>query len=262
MEQTNVGHDNYGNHNFGNDNFGHHNFGNDNYGNQNNGDKNYGNRNEGNENCGHKNSGDNNQGSQNIGHNNQGHGNWGDDNVGIANEGDKNIGCFNIGYGHIGLFNNKSTGYGLHMFNKPVSTLQARRISHYLMYYNLRLQESLETPRLSVNEWVSPEYMSQEEKNMNPSYTTLGGYLRCNEHREALKKWYKGGGLNMDGVKETCGILDIRELPHFDEDIFYDIVGVHLSDEAESKPDPVLQIATPEDIIELNGMRYARIGDD
>lgn len=93
-----------------------------------------------------------------------------------------------------------------------------------------------------MTEWVSSENMTDEEKELNPAYTTTGGYLRVYNYKDAWAKAWAGA---TDEDKEL-----LYKLPNFDADVFKKISGIdvkqqkkrQLSDddgnEAVGKEDP------------------------
>lgn len=62
--------------------------------------------------------------------------------------------------------------------------------------------------------------MSEIEKQENPSFSCIGGYLKKYEYKEAFTKSV------IEASKEDRDL--IRALPNFDADIFLEISGVDL----------------------------------
>ena len=63
--------------------------------------------------------------------------------------------------------------------------------------------------------------MTAEEKELNPSYETAGGYLKVfsqDENRNMAQKWWD----ELDDSEKRC----IFAIPNFDEDIFYRCTGI------------------------------------
>ena len=72
-------------------------------------------------------------------------------------------------------------------------------------------------------QWVDKEDMTAEEKELNPSYETAGGYLKVfsqDENRNMAQKWWDELD---DSEKKT-----ILSIPNFDADIFYKCTGVNV----------------------------------
>jgi len=192
--QGNSGLGNSGNYNSGDYNSGHRNSGDRNSGNYNSGDYNSGHRNSGDRNSGHYNSGDRNSGNRNSGYCNSGHRNSGDRNSGHYNSGDRNSGVFNTNEPNARLFNKE--------YDKKLSELNIPYIY------------------LPLNEWVSESEMTAEEKENNPKFYVLKGYLKKLSYEEAWKVAWEN--LQKDEKEK------FTSLPNFDKDIFFEITGVQL----------------------------------
>lgn len=67
--------------------------------------------------------------------------------------------------------------------------------------------------------------MTDEEKQKNPTYTTTGWYLKVYDYKEAFQKAYR------EAPKEQ--IEQLKNLPHFDAEVFYQISGIKV-DEVET----------------------------
>ena len=68
---------------------------------------------------------------------------------------------------------------------------------------------------LKLNEWVGSEYMTEEEKESNPSHETTGGFLRTREYKDAWKLYW---------TETDQAVRDkFLNLPGFDAEIFFDI---------------------------------------
>jgi len=125
-------------------------------------------------------------------------------NIGKGNTGKGNSGDFNSGDFNSGLFNtNEPT---LRLFNKETDI----KLSNFkIPYINLPL-----------NEFIFESIMTIEEKESNPNYKTLGGYLKTLSYKEAWKEaWSKA-----DDEKRQ----EFLDLPNFDKGIFKEITGVEV----------------------------------
>ena len=73
---------------------------------------------------------------------------------------------------------------------------------------------------LPLNEWVSESEMTAEEKENNPKFYVLKGYLKKLSYEEAWKVAWEN--LQKDEKEK------FTSLPNFDKDIFFEITGVQL----------------------------------
>ena len=144
------------------------------------------NRNSGNRNSGNRNSGDGNSGDRNSGNGNSGNG----------NSGDNNSGCI------IGHFSSIKQYF---LFNKPCTEEQANEV------YNLELWRYF-----YLTEWISPDKMTDKEKEKHPFFQTTDGYLKTYTYQEA---WAKV-------PKEI--IEKIKKLANFDKDVSKEITGLEI----------------------------------
>ena len=145
-------------------------------------------------NSGNYNSGNYNSGNRNSGHCNSGHYNSGDCNSGDYNSGNYNSGVFNTNEPNARLFNKE--------YDKKLSELNIPYIY------------------LPLNEWVSESEMTAEEKENNPKFYVLKGYLKKLSYEEAWKVAWEN--LQKDEKEK------FTSLPNFDKDIFFEITGVQL----------------------------------
>jgi len=145
-------------------------------------------------NKGQGNSGLGNSGNYNSGDYNSGHRNSGDRNSGHYNSGDRNSGVFNTNEPNARLFNKE--------YDKKLSELNIPYIY------------------LPLNEWVSESEMTAEEKENNPKFYVLKGYLKKLSYKEAWKVAWEN--LQKDEKEK------FTSLPNFDKDIFFEITGVQL----------------------------------
>ena len=69
--------------------------------------------------------------------------------------------------------------------------------------------------------WINEKYMTNSEKEENPTWKCSGGYLKTievtNEDRQA---WWD----NLDDEEQE----EIKRLPNFDEEIFKEITGIEV----------------------------------
>ena len=184
------------------------NTGNCNTGDCNTGDCNTGNCNTGDCNTGNRNTGNCNTGDWNTGNCNTGDWNTGDWNTGNCNTGDWNKSSFNTG-----CFNTEEQKITL--FNKPSDITYndwLRSDARYLLN---------QIPK-DVVEWVYEEDMTDEEKAVNPTYETTGGYLKVLNESECGQLWW--GSLS-DFQKNY-----IKSIPNFDAEIFEQCTGIKVDE--------------------------------
>src|SRR5574344_462932 len=210
----NSGNNNSGSWNSGNNNSGNGNSGNNNSGNGNSGNNNSGSWNSGNNNSGSWNSGNNNSGSWNSGNNNSGDGNSGnrnsgDWNSGNRNSGNRNSGDWNSGNRNSGFFNTDSPL--VRIFNKETNVPRDNIDFPSFFYFDLTV-------------WVSHDTATDEEKEEHKQeIETCGGFLKTLDYKEAFKlAWDKASEEEHEQVKQ---------LPNFDADIFYEISGIDVRGE-------------------------------
>ena len=168
------------------------NTGKDNTGIGNAGDENTGNRNTGNENTGNENTGNWNTGNRNTG-------NW---NTGDWNSTDFSTGCFNTKEEKIRLFNKRSN-----WTYRDWRCSSARDLMCDCPY--------------TKTVWINEKYMTDSEKEENPTWERTGGYLKIIEATNKDKqKWWD----NLDDEDQE----EIKSLPNFDKDIFKKITGIEV----------------------------------
>jgi len=195
MTDSNTGHSNTGHSNTGNSNTGY--------------------RNTGNSNTGYRNTGNWNTGNRNTGNSNTGDWNTGDWNTGNRNTGNRNTGDWNTGDWNTGYFNT-TTPEAVRAFNSDCSREE---------WDNANKPNWLYHP--SPTTWVSDSKMTGQEKVDNPTFRTCGGYLRKNEWHEEWRKEYENASAE--------DIQAVRDLPNFDAEIFKEITGLDLSENAAPK---------------------------
>ena len=141
-------------------------------------------------NSGDRNSGNRNSGNRNSGHMNSGH--W--------NSGDMNS----------GFFNSKTPEFIL-AFNKPCRLENWRKSDKPWDLLNITLTI-----------FIDESNMSEKEKEAYPFYKITGGYLKRFTYKEAWINSFK---------KASKGEIELlKKLPNFDEDVFFDITGISVSD--------------------------------
>jgi len=211
------------------------NTGNKNNGYYNSGDYNSGDCNSGNKNSGDYNSGNCNNGNYNSGHYNSGHYNSGDCNSGKCNSGDYNIGCYNIGEYNSGDFNsgNYNSGhynsgeYNSGNYNSGDCNTNTPTVRLFNkdsgLEFNGKIHNKLKNILYNLTkplcEWVSESNMSDTEKQNNPDYKTLTGYLKVNK--------FMRNDIKISKEDEYF----LRSLPNFDEAILLECTGIDLSNQ-------------------------------
>ena len=141
-------------------------------------------------------------------------GNW---NYGSNNVGDCNIGNFNTGDWNASSYN---TG----CFNTEVPTMTLFNKPSDWTYYDWLESDArlllMSIPKETI-QWIDKEDMTDEEKEVNQSYETAGGYFKVfsqDENRNMAQKWWN----ELDDSEKRC----IFAIPNFDEDIFYRCTGI------------------------------------
>ena len=163
------------------------------------------------DNTGENNSGDWNSGNWNSGNWNSGVRNSGDGNSGDGNSGNWNSGVRNSGYGNStdresGIFCSEQGT--VRMFNKPTN-LKWEEINHP------------DFSDFKLNEWVSEDDMTDEEKKSEPNFYVMKGYLKTISWNDAWTKfWLETNEENRQKV---------LDLPNFDAVIFKDITGIDVA---------------------------------
>ena len=225
----NAGNWNAGSRNEGDWNTGDRNIGDCNTGNYNTGDYNTGGRNSGNcntgcANAGKGNAGERNDGDWNAGDCNEGNYNTGDYNSGDSNTGTWNIGKHNSGNCNIGSWNtgdwNKSF-FNTGCFNTEETTIMLFNKPSDWTYHDWLESEArfllTQMPKRTVK-WVYKNDMTDEEKELHPTYEIAGGYLKRLKNLDLIQSWWNNLSLM---EKET-----IKAIPNFDPDIFYECTGI------------------------------------
>jgi hypothetical protein len=73
-----------------------------------------------------------------------------------------------------------------------------------------------------LTQWVAVYEMSEEEKQQYPEHKTTRGYLKTLGYKEAFLQSFQKAGREDQAA--------VRNLPCFDEEIFFDISGIKLSE--------------------------------
>ena len=133
--------------------------------------------------------------------------NTGNKNTGNSNTGDWNItdfstGCFNTKEEKIRLFNKRSNW-----------TYRDWR-------YSSARDLMCDCP-YTKTVWINEKYMTDSEKEENPTWKCSGGYLKINEVTdEDRQAWWD----NLDDEEQE----EIKSLPNFDKEIFKEITGIEV----------------------------------
>src|SRR3990167_783310 len=190
--------------------------------------------NTGDHNTGCCNTGDGNSGDGNTGDGNSGDGNSGDYNTGYCNSGDYNTGYCNSGYSNSGYFNTNEPK--MRLFNKESD------FTYTELYKQDKFPDFYE---FYLAKWISEEEMSEQEKQEHDYYSTIGGYLKKYEYKQAWANFWK------ETSEENR--QKFLNLPNFNADIFKDITGIDISMIVPTNCENTLNI------IELNGKKYKQL---
>ena len=87
------------------------------------------------------------------------------------------------------------------MFNQPTNLLRSKVNVPYI--------------DLKLTEWV--EYTDDEKAN-DPNKAFIGGYLKTYSYKEAWANW--------DKVADKSAKKQIKSLPNYDADVFFEITGL------------------------------------
>lgn len=148
------------------------------------------------------NTGDENTGNKNTGNKNTGNSNTGNSNTGDWNITDFSTGCFNTKEEKIRLFNKRSKW-----------TYRDWRCS-------LARDLMCDCPHTKTV-WINEKYMTDSEKEENPTWECTGGYLKTiNATKEDKQAWWD----NLDDEEQE----EIKRLPNFDKEIFKEITGIEV----------------------------------
>ena len=138
----------------------------------------------------------------NTGKDNTGRGNAGNRNTGDWNSTDFSTGCFNTKEEKIRLFNKRSK-----WTYRDWRCSSARDLMCDCPY--------------TKTVWINEKYMTDSEKEENPTWKRTGGYLKTIEVTDEDKqKWWD----NLDDEDQE----EIKSLPNFDKEIFKEITGIEV----------------------------------
>lgn len=144
----------------------------------------------------------------------------GDRSTGHYSTGDWSTGDWSTGYYSTGNWSisHYSTGYfsnidysGLSLFDTPITKSELEKISFPSWIY------------FDLTKWIPENEMNDREKIDNPNYKTTEGYLKVYDYQEAWKIAY-------DSVSREEQ-LKIKDIPHFNADIFFKISGIRIDEE-------------------------------
>ena len=162
------------------------------------------------------NTGDCNTGNRNTGYRNTGNCNTGNCNTGDRNTGNCNTGDCNTGNRNTGDCNTGNRNTGLFNTNEPLARLFNKECD--LTLSQLRQENKVPTINLPLVVFVDINKMTKAEKTNYPQSSTIGGYLKVLDYKQAWKKFWKQ--TTMENKKKFfC-------LPNFDAKIFTEITGI------------------------------------
>ena len=133
-------------------------------------------------------------------------------NTGDRNTGDRNTGHYNTGDYNTGYFNT-TTPTTMSVFNGKIVDREKGYAS---------LPGWLRSARPS--HWVSASDMSEDEKEENPDWDTVGGFPRNRSMKEAYAKAWANSDQDVEAVENILG---------FDRKIWIEITGLDLWDGEE-----------------------------
>ena len=153
-----------------------------------------------------------NTGKDNTGNRNTGDRNTGDRNTGDWNTGDRNTGDWNSTDFSTGCFNTKEEK--IRLFNK-------RSNWTYRDWRRSSARDLMCDCPYTKTVWINEKYMTDSEKEENPTWECTGGYLKIIEAtNEDKQKWWD----NLDDEDQE----EIKSLPNFDKEIFKEITGIEV----------------------------------
>ena len=142
--------------------------------------------------------------------------------TGLRNTGNCNTGNWNTGNCNTGDWNktNRSNGcFGtiennIPFFNKPSEWTYEDWLYSDARYLLNRID-------FTPTEWIYESDMTDEEKELHPTYKTTGGYLKTRNTSDCCLEWWKNLSTGERNV--------IMAMPNFDADIFKDITGIDVN---------------------------------
>jgi len=103
---------------------------------------------------------------------------------------------------------------------------------------------NIPTIKLPVTRWIEEKEMTDEEKEENENYKTLGGYLKVLSYQDAWKLVWSE--MNQETKDKFLSI------PHFDSKIFKTITGIDVSVKEPS-------LSGKEVKVEIDGKKYVAV---
>lgn len=140
--------------------------------------------------------------------------NAGKDCTGLCNSGDCNSGDWNSTSFSSGCFNTEESE--IMMFNKPSGW-------GYKDWMQSEARFLLNQIPKDVVEWIYESDMTNEEKEVHPSYKTTGGYLKELDESDCAQIWWNGLLEHQRNI--------IKALPNFDAKIFKQCTGIIVESE-------------------------------
>jgi len=135
--------------------------------------------------------------------------NTGSNNTGFCNTGNRNTGDWNTGNRNTGLFNTITPN--LLIFNQNSNwSIQD--------WYNSKAYSA--SLKFVLTKWISEEEMTTQEKIDNPKFHIQEGYLKNYSYKDACENWWS--------ILSQQEKYSFKELPNFDEAIFFEITGCKL----------------------------------
>lgn len=159
-------------------------------------------------------------GDYSTGNYSTGHGSTGYCSTGYKSTGNCSTGNYSTGSWST---SNNSTGHfstidymGFSLFNIPCDpSVWMKCKKPYFIY------------RIKLTEWVYEGDMTEKEKSDNPTYETTGGFLKVYDYKEAWRIAY-------DNATDE-DIEKLKNLPHFDADVFKEISGIDVRERNKIK---------------------------
>ncbi len=148
--------------------------------------------------------------------------NTGSCNTGKWNTGKWNTGNWNTGHWNTGKWNTGDRNTGIFNTNTEKMT---RSFDKEVSFEELDKWDRPNWIEFDLIQWVSSDEMTDEEKSANPEYKTAGGYLKTFGYKEAFQASYAKASREDQ--------LRIKECPNFDAELFFEISGIRVDEEAE-----------------------------
>ena len=86
-----------------------------------------------------------------------------------------------------------------------------------------KIKEKLPSIKLPICRWIEEKDMTDDEKENNDNYKTLGGYLKKLSYEDAWKQVWSE-------MKEEVK-TQFKNIPHFNASIFKEITGINIEEE-------------------------------